>query len=821
MTIDTRQGPITIATSYIPPRTNYINFIDFNKLFNKPHPTYLFADLNAKHYTLGCNSINRRGQHIDYFIKHNKCTHIGPNFPTFFGHNSQTNPDIVLQNAAAYHNIKFEAGPTTPSDHIPIIATLSANPLQIKIKPRKCFHKVNWDKYRNEFDNIDSQINVNSTKADIDKHLDIWTNAIKSASDKHIPTLNYRVIPGIRATHDIQSIEILYNSLINDIKTTGPNYDKYTRLIELRRNMNDRYKQLYNENWARLIDKLQTTTNSAQFHKSINRMMGTAQKSHAPYLKDNTDNRAHTPQEKEALFTEHWKEIFTEDEDNDAFDKDNIEAVTQYMLNNKHLTTTYDCSDLNRLDIIQMPYITIEELIQTLRTFKQKAPGPTGITTLQIKQLTVKMKYYLLNIFNHAISTGYFPDKLKHANIIFIPKPNKSPHLVQNYRPISLLDVHGKLLDKILNNRLYRHLSNNNILHDRQHGFRRLRGTDTALATLYETLSISQAQRHTTYVVLRDVTKAFDKVWTLGLQYKIAQLNLHINFTKTLNNYLINRTASVSIQTHIGPPIQLQSGVPQGACLSPTLYSLYTNDIPQPLPKTDYIAFADDITQISTGKHNYRFTALNTRRAIEQINNFERRWKIQTNTTKFTVIPISRRKTADISIDNTIIPYKNSGTVLGLHFNTHGFTPQIAHRKGIATANLNKLARFSNLPPRTKKKLYLTYVRPALIYPIIPIHTQSKTQISKLQKIQNKATRFITGTTRADSITSQHLHKITGLQPINIVLHEQAHKIWQKIENNIPTLYEQLSFPPNTKEHSRFRSSKTKANLPTPEPVFL
>ena len=61
------------------------------------------------------------------------------------------------------------------------------------------------------------------------------------------------------------------------------------------------------------------------------------------------------------------------------------------------------------------------------------------------------MIQYLLYIFNRSISAGYFPDSLKHAWMIFIPKGNKSEYNIKNYRPISLLDIHGKagkLLDK-------------------------------------------------------------------------------------------------------------------------------------------------------------------------------------------------------------------------------------------------------------------------------------------------------------------------------------------------------------------------------------
>ena len=127
------------------------------------------------------------------------------------------------------------------------------------------------------------------------------------------------------------------------------------------------------------------------------------------------------------------------------------------------------------------------------------------------------MKQYLLVIFNNVISAGYFPDSLKHAHVIFIPKAG-TYHLAKNYRPISLLEIHGKLLGKILNNKLIWHLNTHDVMNSRQYGFRTSRGTRTALATLYETISQDIYDKHKIDIVLRDVSKAFEKVWHTGLQ---------------------------------------------------------------------------------------------------------------------------------------------------------------------------------------------------------------------------------------------------------------------------------------------------------------
>ena len=91
---------------------------------------------------------------------------------------------------------------------------------------------------------------------------------------------------------------------------------------------------------------------------------------------------------------------------------------------------------------------TLREFDATLNTFKRKVPDPSGITTLLIKHIPRNMKQYVLYIFYNAISAGYIPDNLKLAHIIV-------QYTVKPYRLISLLEIYGKILSKILSNRLF------------------------------------------------------------------------------------------------------------------------------------------------------------------------------------------------------------------------------------------------------------------------------------------------------------------------------------------------------------------------------
>lgn len=143
--IDTNTGPIILSTIYQPPTRQYIPTPDFIKLFRQNTPVYMIADLNANHPTLGYRSTNIKGKTIHHLIRQRTINHIGPNFPTYYSHNSATTPDIILTNFRTYHNFHVTQGPLTNSDNIPVILTVSASPIQTPIPPRPSFTQANWE----------------------------------------------------------------------------------------------------------------------------------------------------------------------------------------------------------------------------------------------------------------------------------------------------------------------------------------------------------------------------------------------------------------------------------------------------------------------------------------------------------------------------------------------------------------------------------------------------------------------------------------------------------------------------------------------------
>jgi hypothetical protein len=820
VTIDTLQGPITIATMYTPPRTQFINLIDLNTLFRRNHPTYLIGDLNASHPILGHNYANTRGRNINTLIASGKCTHVGPFFPTYINGHHTTTPDIMLQNRRSFYNIHMQAGPLTPSNHIPILINISASPIQIPIKPRQSFHRARWYEYKRELERYSPTIDHSYTLEEIDRALEEWTSKIQQASQKYIPIISYRTIPGIKPNQEALNTQIIYQAAMDHMARTGPSRPLMSYITRLRNNLNTIYNRLYTAVWNEIMEELKLEQDMKKFWTTIKKLHGSNEKKqHAPYIRHNNE-QLDTAEDKERVFREHWQKIFTDEED-ENYDHDHIEQVEEWLQQNIHDSLPYHTSDLNRLDPATCPKITIKEVIATLRTFKQKTPGPTGITFNHLRHLPPNMFQIITHIFNHSLSAGYFPDNLKRAIMIFLPKPGASPYAVQNYRPISLLDVQSKLFGKILNNRFTNYLILSDKMNVRQHGFKKGHGTHTALAIFHETIVNHLSDNCKIDIVLRDVSKAFDKVWHTGLKYKLLKLNMHPSFTRTLCDFITDRTAAVRISGHTGHFFELQTGVPQGSCLSPTLYSFYTHDLPDPVLNSELFTYADDITQIiAVRTHDNRYIAQNTEVAIESINTFEKKWKIKTNMQKFTVVPIARRNTSEIIVEGEYVPYQSTGKVLGLNFSSRGYSSHLSIKRAMAWNSLRKLYRFRNLSTNIKRKLYLAYIRSALTYPIIPMHTFSTTALKQLQKIQNAAIRFITNVSLFDEISARTLHQQSRLEPLNIVMHNQAQNIWEHIKNTQPDIFQAFENGYHDKPHGWFRSSRLTAMGPRPVPLY-
>jgi hypothetical protein len=142
-----------------------------------------------------------------------------------------------------------------------------------------------------------------------------------------------------------------------------------------------------------------------------------------------------------------------------------------------------------------------------------KAPGLNGIPNRALKNLPQREVSLLVRIFNAILLTHQFPSLWRHALVISILKPGKDPALPSSYRPIILLDLIGKLFEKISLAMILHEVSERGLMRDEQFVFRPRHSTSLQLVLLVERIIRNFDERRLPGAVFLDVAKAFDTVW--------------------------------------------------------------------------------------------------------------------------------------------------------------------------------------------------------------------------------------------------------------------------------------------------------------------
>jgi hypothetical protein len=201
---------------------------------------------------------------------------------------------------------------------------------------------------------------------------------------------------------------------------------------------------------------------------------------------------------------------------------------------------------------------------------------------------------FLTFIINSCLKLDYFPPRWKHAKVVPIPKHGKDLSKPDSFRPISLLCSLSQILERVVLNRINKHIELENIIPEEQHGFRQKFSTTKQLTKLIISAKENMDNKKSTGLVMLDVEKAFDRVWHAGLLHKMINLNFPQYLTCMVSNFLQDRSFHVDVNGAQSHTYDIPFGVPQGAVLSPTLYNIYyTHDIPKS-PKTKLALFADD-----------------------------------------------------------------------------------------------------------------------------------------------------------------------------------------------------------------------------------
>ena len=520
------------------------------------------------------------------------------------------------------------------------------------------------------------------------------------------------------------------------------------------------YERKYNQNKMEEIDNMCTNEPNKFWEKIKN--LGPRKNNKIPLAV--YDNMGNVVTDEPAVL-ESWKQEYRKlylGPENNNFD---LSFFNEAKAEKERLETNIEDREYRPNAELNKPITAteVQKIIQKLKN--KKAVGIDRIPNEVLKN--AKATQILTLLFNQCFKCGIVPTQWKQAIIHPIPKGEENdPKIPLNYRGISLLSCISKVYTAVLNCRISKFLDTNNILVEEQNGFRKDRSCADHVFTLSSIVQNRLQEGKATFAAFLDLKKAFDYVNRELLQYKLLLSKIDGQMYKAIKALYNNTGACVKINDKYTAWFATGCGVRQGDNLSPTLFSLYINDMAEELKtlnlgiKVDdlnvsILLYADDIVVLAENEANLQ-------KQLDCINRWCSKYQLIVNSRKSQIVHFRKkrvqRSNTKFYIGTEALVYTDSYRYLGIIFDEHldfeEASQVLANAGGRALGSVNsKMKKIKNMGFNTYSKLYETGVKPILNY---CSGIWGYQRWKPLQKIQNRAMRFYLGVSKFASTVGIH-----------------------------------------------------------------
>ena len=577
------QNKITLANIYRPPRDNNSNtsidrflepFSDvFNKLSRESSTLITGGDFNLN--LLKVTEREKIQEYFDLFVANGSIPQIM--MPPRFSKKNATLIDQIYCRFSKYtsHNTSGIIV-TKISDHLPCFSTIN---YKSNIKLKSKYIKIQ-KKGRQEILAFQDEIKTQIENNNFDNNLLADPNSNYEKLETILTNANKKCFPMKEVKFNKYKHKIspwMTNDILKEMKCRDKLYIKWKKCPETSPNF-----ILYENNYKSSCSILQKNIRNAKkvYYKKQFENYKCDIKKTWKQINDVLSNKSKTAELPKYFFDGNVK--LTENIDiancfNNFFC--NIGPLLANSIENPENKCFSDYLKLNILSSFSFYTVDTESISKIINSLKPKSSsGHDDLSSIQLKFISNDIIAILTLIINQSLCTGIVPNSLKIAKVSPIYKKGDR-HLTDNYRPISLLPVISKVLEKVVFLQVYNYFVENKLLYDSQYGFRKLHSTEFAGLEFTDKIITNLDEGKLPLAIFLDLSKAFDTIDHSILIHKLQYYGIQGTSLNWFKSYLCDRKQFVQYNDCNSSQSTITTGVPQGSILGPLLFIIYMNDI--------------------------------------------------------------------------------------------------------------------------------------------------------------------------------------------------------------------------------------------------
>lgn len=645
-------------------------------------------------------------------------------YSTRYAKNSQSLLDHIALNSE-YNDINLDIIENSLSDHAIQILNLTNNKIQNigkVLAQHKIINRINYNLLINQLNMLINRNNDSFTASELyDSILDAYESSIYCKKIK----LNTNSKPWFN------------NKIYNLIKQRDFYFHRKKKfpnnnyIVNAYNHYNNLTKKSIKEAKKRYFNEKLTNVNNKNIWKTLKLILYNREENVKPTINKIKNNN---------------NEIISKD-------SDICEYANNYFINiGSKLASKIPTSDniyhnkLQQTSMIRFPTneLEVKNIIKDLNN--NKASGLDNISVKMIKVPINEISALMTMLINKSFETGLVPDRIKIAKVTPVFK-NGDKENISNYRPISVLPVLSKIIEKIMNIRLQNFFNDNSLLCSNQYGFRKNSDTETAVLDIISGIQIKLYKNYKCGIISLDLCKAFDTVNHKILLDKLHDLGIRGVTHKWLKNYLSNRFQFVHLNSSKSSLKNINCGVPQGSVLAPTLFLVYINSISDLDLRGSIKLFADDTTIFYSGR-DLEIIRQNMTHDLYIIADWLKYNKLSLNFSKSKFMYICKESIQpqpSISLFNSQINYSKCIKFLGLYIDEHltwnMHITNVKHKISPVVGILCKLKHYVSI--KYLKLIYFSFIYSHLQYLTSIWSTACNKELSPLKVLQNKSIKNI------------------------------------------------------------------------------